>query len=325
MTETAKERVIEGRSRYELQREFSIDRLYTFHYYELSKSFYSTGEKHDFWEMLYVDKGALELFLDGCRIELTQGDLIFYEPNAFHSGGAKTATNVMIVTFDAFAPCMSQLGNRLFRLEKDELYILTELLKEGFEAFDPPIDRLFYPQLGKSKQAPFGCEHMIIAYLELFLIKLLRRVNAVAPAGVLKALMTAGENQKGKLIEDIVGYMKRNVAANLTLDEISEQFFISKTQLKVLFKQAMGIGIMHYFSLLKIDEAKEAIREESYNYTEIAQKLGYSSVHYFSKCFKRATGMTPTEYAKTVQSNIRRKQPSGSRKLSDFSERGEHM
>ncbi|GAA3405616.1 AraC family transcriptional regulator [Paenibacillus hodogayensis] len=319
MTEAAEERVIEGRSRYKLQREFSIDRLYTFHYYELSKSFYTTGEKHDFWELVYVDKGALELYLDGCRIELTQGDLIFYAPNAFHSGGAKTATNVMIVTFDSFAPCMHQLGNRIFQLEKDELYILTELLKEGFEAFDPPIDTLFFPELGRNAQAPFGCEHAIIAYLELFLLKLLRRVNAVAPAGTLKTLMAVGDNQKDKLVESIIAYMKRNVSANLTLDEISEQFFIGKTQLKVLFKQAMGIGIMRYFGLVKIEEAKSAIREEQYNYTEIAEKLGYSSVHYFSKCFKRATGMTPTEYAKTVQSYIRSRPSSGSRQHSDAS------
>ena len=43
------------------------------------------------------------------------------------------------------------------------------------------------------------------------------------------------------------------------------------------------------------------IREKQYNFTEIAQRLGYSSVHYFSRHFKQVAGMTPSEYAASVK------------------------
>ena len=62
--------------------------------------------------------------------------------------------------------------------------------------------------------------------------------------------------------------------------------------------------LYRYFKNLKIDEAKIMIREGEYNFTEIAHRLGYSSIHYFSRHFKKATGMTPSEYAYSVKIKI---------------------
>ena len=58
---------------------------------------------------------------------------------------------------------------------------------------------------------------------------------------------------------------------------------------------------MEYFGNLKIQKAKEMIREGSHNFTEIAALLGYNSIHYFSRHFKKVTGMTPSEYASSVK------------------------
>jgi YesN/AraC family two-component response regulator len=49
---------------------------------------------------------------------------------------------------------------------------------------------------------------------------------------------------------------------------------------------------------LKIKEAKRLIREGQMNFTEISEFLGFSSIHYFSKLFKKPTGKSPSEYAK---------------------------
>ena len=43
------------------------------------------------------------------------------------------------------------------------------------------------------------------------------------------------------------------------------------------------------------------IREDYYNFTQIADRLGFSSIHYFSRQFKRITGMTPSEYASSIK------------------------
>lgn len=52
---------------------------------------------------------------------------------------------------------------------------------------------------------------------------------------------------------------------------------------------------------MKIDYAKKYIRENDYNMSQIADILGYESIHYFSRQFKKVTGMSPTEYSKSIK------------------------
>ena len=57
---------------------------------------------------------------------------------------------------------------------------------------------------------------------------------------------------------------------------------------------------MSYFISLKIDTAKAMIRDTDLNFTQISEKLGFSTVHYFSKLFKDRVGVSPSKYAKSV-------------------------
>ena len=70
---------------------------------------------------------------------------------------------------------------------------------------------------------------------------------------------------------------------------------MSVSKLKLLFKEKYG-GALNFFNDLKIEEAKRQIREENKNFTEIADSLGFSSLHYFSRLFKNKTGLSPSEY-----------------------------
>lgn len=57
---------------------------------------------------------------------------------------------------------------------------------------------------------------------------------------------------------------------------------------------------MEFFNRLKIEKAKELIRTRQFTFSQIADQLGYSSIHYFSRQFKKITGMSPTEYTESV-------------------------
>lgn len=61
---------------------------------------------------------------------------------------------------------------------------------------------------------------------------------------------------------------------------------------------------MQFFRHLKIEKAKVLIREEKYNFSEIALMLNFSSVNYFSQSFKRIVGMNPSQYAASVKGKI---------------------
>jgi YesN/AraC family two-component response regulator len=59
--------------------------------------------------------------------------------------------------------------------------------------------------------------------------------------------------------------------------------------------------VIDYFTKLKIDMAKQLVRDNHMNFTQIADYLGYSSIHYFSRQFKKTTGMTPSEYSSSIK------------------------
>ena len=70
---------------------------------------------------------------------------------------------------------------------------------------------------------------------------------------------------------------------------------IGRSQLQKLFQKKTSLGIIEYFSHMKINAAKEMIRTGRMNFTQISETLGYTSIHYFSRQFKKVTGMTPSE------------------------------
>ena len=67
-----------------------------------------------------------------------------------------------------------------------------------------------------------------------------------------------------------------------------------------VFKENTGKSPMEYYQHLKIIESKKLIREEKYSISEISDMLGYSSIHIFSRAFKKAVGFSPTAYKKSI-------------------------
>ena len=95
--------------------------------------------------------------------------------------------------------------------------------------------------------------------------------------------------------------MENRLTETLTLEQICHDNLIGVSQLQNLFRSKCGGGIIEYFTRMKITRAKELIREKNMNFTQIADFLGYNSIHYFSRQFKKITGMTPSEYALSIQ------------------------
>lgn len=96
--------------------------------------------------------------------------------------------------------------------------------------------------------------------------------------------------------------MKRHIYTPLTLAQICKENSVSRSQLQKLFHDKLHCGVIEYFCHLKIRMAQQLIREHRYNYTEIANILGYSSYQYFSLQFKKYTRMTPSQYFSSIKS-----------------------
>jgi len=301
-----------GKTRYrfiKLKEQISVDKIYSMHYNEFNKDFVYSGEQHNFWEFLYVDKGEVEITTDFASFHLTQGDMVFYSPNEFHSlkCNRKTPPNTFIVAFGCKSEAMRFFTHKTLRLGNEERQQLSLLMEEADKLFLIPVtkpvsgskpDVPFNP-LARREKPDFGAEQLVKIYLEALLIRLIRRHQA-QPAKPKLSSVSAEKGQRD-LVSRIVEYLDTHLTEHPSLDELCAEFALSKSYLRSLFRDHTGCGIMEYVVRLRIERAKLHIREETLNMTEIAERLGYTSLHYFSRQFKLATGMSPSEYSKTVQ------------------------
>ena len=75
---------------------------------------------------------------------------------------------------------------------------------------------------------------------------------------------------------------------------------MSRSYLSTTFKKTYGIYLNKYIHIIKIDKAKDLLKDHSKNITQISNYLGYSSSSHFNRIFKQITKTTPNEYRKTI-------------------------
>ena len=276
-----------------------IDGLISIHYFEYTADFTWGGESHDFWELIYCDKGSLQITAENREITLKCGHFYIHPPNEFHNirpGDGRTANSV-VLSFSGKIPELFPIADMDRTADDYTRTILFTILRESRYCFGNRLGQVNDPKLVRSeKNLVFGSEQVILREMELLLIHLIRggkKPDCVSPA------FPGGRND---LLSHIMSYLETNTHNKLSIKLVSQQFSISPTALKKLFSSSLGTGVMSYFLDCKIREAKRMIAEKEKNCSQIAQILGFSSVHYFSRIFKLKTGMSPTEYERSVKS-----------------------
>ncbi len=109
---------------------------------------------------------------------------------------------------------------------------------------------------------------------------------------------------KDKLISTIQTYIDQNLGGKLQLNEIADAFGLSPAYLSVLFKKNTDIGFSEYVYTRKIEEAKKMLLSDDMKVYEVADALGFESAYYFSKVFKKVSGMSPREYIQSKAEGI---------------------
>lgn len=104
------------------------------------------------------------------------------------------------------------------------------------------------------------------------------------------------EKKKNQLYHDIVDYVSQNVHKNITVTCIAQEFGYNEKYLSHMFGQISGITLKRFILQSKINEANFLLSDTNMQVTEISESLGFSDCHNFMKCYKKITGLTPTEY-----------------------------
>ena len=275
----------------------SINKIVTIHYFEFKKDFQSSGESHDFWEIVYAEKESLLCTADGKKIQLAQGEILFHKPNEFHTLAANgvNAPNVFILSFVCKSESIRFFENKKIALSPHLAKFIYSILEEGKKTFDIPYSDPNLKKMQLLTSPTLGGEQLIKNYLEIFLINLLREQTETEHGN---SRFLPWKELSNKPIDDVITYLKENVYAPLTIDDVCQKTAYSKAYLFRIFKAKTGKTIMRYFAELKIYHAKQLLRENRLSVSEIAEKLAFSSPDYFIKTFKKLTGLTPLGYKK---------------------------
>lgn len=280
---------------------FNVEKIITLFYMEFSKSFYYDGEKHDFWEMVYIDKGEMICTADKKRFVLKSGEMTFHKPNEFHnlSGDNNVAPNVSIITFECKSRAMKHFEGKIFQLSSEEKALLSSLFSEGLSCYRLVDERNpLLQKMERIENAPFGSSQMTKNLLEIFLIKLSRNTDTVTKKARQSYIIDGMDVPYN--VKEIIDYLKDNIYGRITIKDISRALGKSESTIKQLFSLYRKSGLIKYYNQLKINEAKKLLREGKYNITQISDMLCFDNPQYFSKSFKAFTKMTPSEYKKSI-------------------------
>lgn len=101
---------------------------------------------------------------------------------------------------------------------------------------------------------------------------------------------------KQQSLLDVREYIDGHYAEKITLDMLSEKFLINKYYLERIFKEQFGTSVISYLLSIRITHAKQLLRFTDRPVEQIGAECGIYPLYYFSRMFKRAEGISPTEY-----------------------------
>lgn len=251
------------------------------YYYQVKNSNYSfAGEVHDYWELTFIDSGHLITEVDGKEYHLNQYDCMLYSPGQFHSQRTdnENACSYLTVIFQMSDYPPNLLNNHIFHASRSIVNTLQEFINVT------------------EREGSFFND-LCICYLNETIIKLLQSQTT-------KQVKAANSPMQQKIedefLNEIIIYINDNIYAPLTIEQLCHEFSTSRSSLQQLFNKNLNIAPKQYISHLKLKKARYLIKENKYTISEISEKLGFTSIHYFSRKFKQEFNLAPSDYAKTI-------------------------
>ncbi len=233
---------------------------------------------HEEIELQYVVKGQVQPL---CNLQphlLQEGDILFVNSNELHAGNVAPISGEFYcfhINKDFFSNKIGSehiVFNNVIRDPKCANK-LDEVIKTA--RFDDYKSRLKTSQL----------------LYEFFNLCADRHVNTV-----LNEHDFAKYFKRIDKFNDMVKYIEDNFDNALTVSGIAEAFYVTPSYFAHFFKKRSGKSVIHYLNEVRIDRAKRYFEQEELSISEVATRVGFDDINYFSRKFKQLTGKTPSEY-----------------------------
>jgi len=259
----------------------NIPEIMAYYYTIKSPNYKFKGEKHNLYELTFVDNGTLDTTIDGVKYTLNSSDLIIYGKDQFHTQAVNnnSSCSYLTIMFDMKCDDDSLICNRVFQCRK-ELYKAIRIFAKNI-----------------SSTIPYS-ENLILSNLYEIIIRLFQYDYLGVDDNKLPTEVQ--QHFQDELLEGIIKYIEDMVYSPISIEEICSKFAISRSSLQTLFKNNLDTSPKKYINDLKLAKSKQLIKENKYTISEIAFMLGFNSIHYFSRAFTQHYEIRPSEYAQNV-------------------------
>lgn len=255
-------------------------------YREKKKPFAMTAlQSHDYYEIYCLMEGNRQVFFENCMFTLQKGAVCVIPPFRMHKmeGGPYKRINLYI------SPDL---------LDQYENDFLKECSERVAFVLDEKDERLFFSLLesfAKEGNIESNSNDKNLISLTRVLICLLKKTQFVSIPTVTVEQTKKDDNG---LILQIIDYINAHLEQNISLNDISERFFISKNTLCKKFRAVMRCSVVEYILGARQARAKNLLVTTDLSMERIAERCGYSSANYFSLIFKKNVGISPLNYRK---------------------------
>lgn len=246
---------------------------------------HSTLHTHPFTELFYVVDGKGEFNIQGQRFPVKPNDFVIINPQVEHTELSSPdepleyiVLGIRGLSFSNLTP-VSEGGHpfSFFNLrdeQKDILRYLNAMVQEA---------------TSQSMSYELVCHNL----LEILLIKILRHQHFDLEVGK--------QSKATKDISFIKHYLETYYHESIQLEDLASMTHLSRFYISHSFKKEIGMSPMEYLIAIRIKESKILLRTTNYSISQVADIVGFTTPTYFSKQFRKSTGISPTDYREQYQ------------------------
>ncbi|MBQ7623691.1 MAG: AraC family ligand binding domain-containing protein, partial [Clostridia bacterium] len=239
-----------------LKDDFPVKKLYSVHYFEYSTNYRFEGEKHPFWEMIYVDKGSALITAGEREFTLTQGRAYFHKPDEWHDVRSnETAPGVAVISFECISPAMEFFKDKTLAVGQKQKELISKIIAEFINGFETPLNVVFCDRPQRRKAQLLGAEQLIKCYISELLISFVRESAPV------KQYSAISKNEHDARLTVILSYMENHLGEKVTGADLQKCSSLNKSTVNRLFREAFSASPAAYFIKLKTERAKELLRK----------------------------------------------------------------
>ena len=255
---------------------------------------------HDCYELYYLYSGERYYFIKDKTYHVKSGSLVLvnaYDIHATTNSAAYGYSRMLINFKKEYLACFREaLGDidPLFCFKKD-IHIIS-LPAAGKQHVESVLQLMMEQYSSRSDE-----QDLILKTSLLQLLLLANRYKVQQEQTTTQYL-----NSTHKTISQITGYINNNYFEDITLESISNRFYISPYYFSRVFKQVTGFTFIEYLNGVRIKESQKLLCNTDMHISDIAEAVGYKSTTHFGRLFRKANGISPSGYRKYHQEQAAR-------------------